>query len=200
VTLAWRLHLGLAGGLADVSKTLKLTVDWSIRESTSSIYRLCRITATFPTLGLRRSGRGTPKDVLDKQNQGHVLAVCAQCADRVEIDDLVPLSYLNAQAEHLLDWFHLTMRITVRANMAKSLRNYDRDYARAEQAAAPLVAEYPRNCIFLLLAGDIEQKLGHTQEAAARFRPAADAPWDESKCEERAHALAREALASLGPK
>ncbi len=29
--------------------------------------------------------------------------------------------YLNAQAEHLLDWFHLTMRITVMANMAKSL-------------------------------------------------------------------------------
>ena len=78
--------------------------------------------------------------------------------------------------------------LEARFNMAKSLRNYDRDYARAERAAAPLVAEYPRNCIFLLLAGDIEQKLGHTQEAAARFRPAADAPWDESKCEERAHA------------
>ena len=30
--------------------------------------------------------------------------------------------YLNAQAEHLLDWFHLTMRITVMANMAKSCR------------------------------------------------------------------------------
>jgi len=30
--------------------------------------------------------------------------------------------YLNAQAGHLLDWFHLTMRITVMANMAKSLQ------------------------------------------------------------------------------
>ena len=30
--------------------------------------------------------------------------------------------YLNAQAEHVLDWFHLTMRITVMANMAKSLQ------------------------------------------------------------------------------
>ncbi|MGH3194002.1 MAG: ISKra4 family transposase, partial [Streptosporangiaceae bacterium] len=29
--------------------------------------------------------------------------------------------YLNAQAEHLLDWFHLTMRITVMTNMAKGL-------------------------------------------------------------------------------
>jgi len=30
--------------------------------------------------------------------------------------------YLSAEAEHLLDWFHLTMRITVMANMARSLR------------------------------------------------------------------------------
>ncbi len=30
--------------------------------------------------------------------------------------------YLNAQAEHLLDWFHLTMWITVMANMVKSLQ------------------------------------------------------------------------------
>jgi hypothetical protein len=29
--------------------------------------------------------------------------------------------YLNPQAEHLLDWFHITMRITVMTNMAKSL-------------------------------------------------------------------------------
>ncbi|MGH3722045.1 MAG: ISKra4 family transposase [Pseudonocardiaceae bacterium] len=31
--------------------------------------------------------------------------------------------YLNPQAEHLLDWFHITMRITVMTNMAKSLRS-----------------------------------------------------------------------------
>ncbi|MBV9162477.1 MAG: ISKra4 family transposase, partial [Pseudonocardiales bacterium] len=29
--------------------------------------------------------------------------------------------YLNPQAEHLLDWFHITMRITVMTTMAKSL-------------------------------------------------------------------------------
>ncbi len=90
--------------------------------------------------------------------------------------------------------------LEARFNMAKSLRNYDFDYARAEQAAAPLVAEYPNNCIFLLLAGDIEQKLGHTDEAASRFRGAAAAPWENSACAERAHALASEALASLGVK
>jgi len=88
-------------------------------------------------------------------------------------------------------------RAEARFNLAKNLRNYDRDYARAEQAAAILVAEYPENCIFLLQAGDIEQKLGHTEEAAARFRAAAAAHSDDAACMERSHELAREALASL---
>jgi tetratricopeptide (TPR) repeat protein len=87
-----------------------------------------------------------------------------------------------------------------RFNMAKSLRNYDRDYARAEQAVAPLVKEHPGNCIFLLLAGDIEQKLGHLEEAAAKFRAAAATPWEEDACAERAHQLANEALASIETK
>jgi tetratricopeptide (TPR) repeat protein len=86
-----------------------------------------------------------------------------------------------------------------RFNMAKNLRNYDRDYARAEEAATPLVTQYPGNCIFLLQLGDIEQKLGHNEEAAAKFRAAAASPWDEAACAERSHKLAEEALASLAP-
>ena len=31
--------------------------------------------------------------------------------------------YINPYAEHVLDWFHVTMRITVMAQMAKSLRS-----------------------------------------------------------------------------
>ena len=89
-------------------------------------------------------------------------------------------------------------QVEARFSMAKSLRNYDFDYARAEQAAAPLVTEHPENCIFLLLAGDIEQKLGHTEEAAARFRAAAAAPWEETACAERAHQIASKALAAIG--
>jgi hypothetical protein len=88
-------------------------------------------------------------------------------------------------------------QVEARFNLAKSLRNYDFDYPRAQQAAAPLVTQYPKNCIFLLLSGDIEQKLGHANEAASRFRLAA-APWGEGACAERAHQLAGEALASLG--
>jgi len=37
-------------------------------------------------------------------------------------DDIRSLPLYLPQSEHLLDWFHVTMRITVMANMAKSLR------------------------------------------------------------------------------
>ena len=60
-----------------------------------------------------------------------------------DIRDL-PL-YLNAQAEHLLDWFHITMRITVMANMAKSLRlpppSADPDLELSPETAAGLISE-----------------------------------------------------------
>ena len=88
-------------------------------------------------------------------------------------------------------------RSEARFNMARSLRNYDFDYARAKQAATPLVAEYPGNCIFLLLAGDIDQKLGQTEEAAAKFHAAAAASWEEKTCAEHAHELASKAFASI---
>src|SRR5665213_1081419 len=84
-----------------------------------------------------------------------------------------------------------------RFNMAKSLRNYDFDYARAEQAAAPLLTRHPDNCIFLLLVGDIEQKLGHNAAAAEKFRAVAAASWQGTPCADRARSLAREALATL---
>jgi hypothetical protein len=60
-----------------------------------------------------------------------------------DIRDL-PL-YLNAQAEHLLDWFHITMRITVMTNMAKSLRPppppRDPDPELSVETAAKLITE-----------------------------------------------------------
>ena len=85
-------------------------------------------------------------------------------------------------------------QLEARFNMAKSLRNYDFDYARAQQAAAPLLTAYPNNCIFLLLAGDIDQKLGHSEAAAAKFHAAESAGWEQPACAERAHKLANEAL------
>jgi predicted Zn-dependent protease len=91
-------------------------------------------------------------------------------------------------------------QVEARFNMAKNLRNYDRDYARAEQAAAPLLTKYPANGIFLLQAGDIEQKLGHAEEAAAKFHTVEEGHWGGADCAERVQQLAKDALASLDSK
>jgi hypothetical protein len=88
-------------------------------------------------------------------------------------------------------------QMEARFNMAKNLRNYDRDYARAERAAAPLVTAYPENGIFLLLVGDIEQKLDHKNASAARFQAAEADISEDAACEANVQKLAREALAIL---
>ncbi len=51
--------------------------------------------------------------------------------------------YLNAQAEHLLDWFHITMRITVMVNMGKSLHPPppDPDVGLTSEVATKLINE-----------------------------------------------------------
>ena len=90
------------------------------------------------------------------------------------------------------------VQIEARFNLAKNLRNYDFDYARASTAAAPLTSDFPDNPVFLLLAGDIAEKLGHKDEALVRFRAAAAAPMEDVKCGERVQRIAREALAALG--
>jgi hypothetical protein len=89
-------------------------------------------------------------------------------------------------------------QMEARFNMAKNLRNFDRDYARAERAAAPLVTAYPENGIFLLLVGDIEQKLDHRDASAARFQAAEADTSEDAACEAKVQKLAREALANLG--
>lgn len=50
--------------------------------------------------------------------------------------------YLNPDSEHLLDWFHVTMRITVMTNMAKSLRPPppDPDLELPAETATKLIA------------------------------------------------------------
>jgi hypothetical protein len=90
------------------------------------------------------------------------------------------------------------VKTEARFNMAKNLRNYDRDYARALTAAAPLASEFPENPVFLLLAGDLAAKLGHNDEAALRFRAAAAVPAEDEKCADRVQQMARQGLAALG--
>lgn len=47
--------------------------------------------------------------------------------------------YLNAQAEHILDWFHVTMRLTALANMAKALRTAPPDEEGLPSPPGPAV-------------------------------------------------------------
>ena len=84
-----------------------------------------------------------------------------------------------------------------RFNMAKNMRNYDHEYARALAAASPLTTEFPENPVFQLFIGDISAKLGHDDEAAMRFRAAAAAPVQDSACAMRVQQLAHEALDAL---
>jgi hypothetical protein len=51
--------------------------------------------------------------------------------------------YLNPDSEHLLDWFHITMRITVMTNMTKSLRPPppDPDLELSAETATKLITE-----------------------------------------------------------
>jgi len=48
--------------------------------------------------------------------------------------------YLNPDSEHLLDWFHVTMRLTVMTNMAKSLRAAPPDEEGLPPPADPAAA------------------------------------------------------------
>ena len=49
--------------------------------------------------------------------------------------------YLNPQAEHLIDWFHITMRLTVMSQMTKGLRSRDNPELAAEVAGGVGTAE-----------------------------------------------------------
>jgi hypothetical protein len=59
-------------------------------------------------------------EVLSSQGMAANQAVTFLTDGAEDVRDLP--RYLNPYAEHLIDWFHLTMRITVMANMAKGLR------------------------------------------------------------------------------
>jgi hypothetical protein len=104
-TLNRQTRFGSAATSINVSKTL---TNWllagPITESASSTSRLCCTAATFLTRGLGRPGRGIPKDVLNKQNQGHVSAVCARYVDRVKILSTWPYTATSAETARKLTW------------------------------------------------------------------------------------------------
>jgi hypothetical protein len=89
--------------------------------------------------------------------------------------------YLNPQAEHLLDWFHVTMRLTVMQQTAKSLPATTQDEEMTYEVRAPVTRELERLKWFLWhgnvyqafqvmqsIAGDLEVAVATSEDATAR--------------------------------
>jgi tetratricopeptide (TPR) repeat protein len=72
--------------------------------------------------------------------------------------------------------------VDARFYLAKNLRTYDFQYERALEILQPLVEQYPRNPIFLLLRGNFYAELGRTELAAADFRTAENLDISNAEC------------------
>src|SRR5712691_3874125 len=95
--------------------------------------------------------------------------------------DTVRDLYLNPQAEHLLDWFHVTMRLTVMQQTAKSLPETTQDEERTYAVREPVIKELERLKWFLwhgnvyqafqvmqAVEGDLEVAVATSEDATAR--------------------------------
>jgi hypothetical protein len=89
--------------------------------------------------------------------------------------------YLNPQAEHLLDWFHVTMRLTVMQQTAKSLPATTQDEEMTYEVRAPVTKELERLKWFLwhgnvyqamqvmqTIEGDLEVAVATSSDSTAR--------------------------------
>jgi predicted Zn-dependent protease len=70
----------------------------------------------------------------------------------------------------------------MRFYLAKNLRNFDQQYARAIEVADPLAARYPNNPVFQLLLGNLNSELNRTEEASEHFRAALRAAPAQGDC------------------
>jgi tetratricopeptide (TPR) repeat protein len=89
--------------------------------------------------------------------------------------------------------------------LAKNLRNYDQQYARAIELLEPLVRRYPQNALFRLMLGDLYAHAGRPEDARSevlRAQQLADSLREaDPDCAQRIVALAETLLAqwSAGP-
>jgi tetratricopeptide (TPR) repeat protein len=90
--------------------------------------------------------------------------------------------------------------VGARFYLAKNLRTYEHDYQRALEIAQPLVTRYPGNPSFQLLVGNLHEELGHTSEATAAFRAAANLQGMGPACQARTRKLAAEGWACCSMK
>lgn len=85
--------------------------------------------------------------------------------------------------------------VEARFYLAKNLRTYDRQYAKALAVAEPLVVRYPQNPTFLLLAANLKLELGRKAEAAANLQKLDSMEIRNAACSERVRLLAKRLLA-----
>ena len=103
----------------------------------------------------------------------------------------------NRQLEHAMTDGVLT-QTEARFYMAVNLHNYDHQYERALQLAAPLVEKYPSNALFQLIVGDLHAKLGHKEKAAEYYQAATARQTPDQECQAHIQDLARASLAAVG--
>jgi tetratricopeptide (TPR) repeat protein len=86
--------------------------------------------------------------------------------------------------------------VDARFYLATNLRTFDERFEDALSFTQPLIARYPRNAIFLLLAGNLNLELGRNAEAAEYFNAALDSTDSDPNCAARVRELANSFLAS----
>jgi hypothetical protein len=89
------------------------------------------------------------------------------------------------------------MSVDSRFYLARNLRTYDERYEDALAVVEPLVAQYPHNPVFLLLAGNLNAELGRNAKAAEYFHAVQDAAVTDGECAARTRAVATQFLGTL---
>jgi len=91
--------------------------------------------------------------------------------------------------------------VDARFYLAKNFRQYDQRYQDALAIAAPLIARYPHNPIFLLLVGNLNAELGRNDTASQYFHdvlaPPDSSAGSDPACAARTRDLASSLIASL---
>jgi tetratricopeptide (TPR) repeat protein len=89
------------------------------------------------------------------------------------------------------------MAVDSRFILASLIRQYDLKYERALAAAEPLTVRYPRNPLFLLLVGNLNEELGRKSKAAEYFHAALEATVSDPVCAARVREMGGAFLRSV---
>jgi hypothetical protein len=87
--------------------------------------------------------------------------------------------------------------VEARFYLARNLRTYDQQYARAQTIVEPLAQRYPRNPIFVLLLANLNAELGRREEATVGFRAAGSIPIGDPVASSRVQQVVKISLAAL---